>query len=94
MAPHGAAWPVQALVGLQFDVPGLHQDEPAMGKPLAAPDVPAGTAQQLRHIKHSVGEGEIQPRCMPAAVRGDTSEMNLAQCIIYSSRQSRAATDT
>lgn len=37
--------------------------------------------------------GKIQPCCMPAVVRGDTSETNLAQCIFYSSRCSRAATD-
>lgn len=81
--------------GLQFSRPGLHRDEePAVGKPLPAPDVLAGTARQLWCIKCSVGEGEIQPCCTPAVVRGDTSGMNLAQSIFYSSRCSRAATDT
>lgn len=82
-------------MGLQFGEPGLHRDkEPAVGKPPPAPDMPSGTTRQLWHIKRSVGEGEIQPCCVPAAVRGDTSEMNLAQCIFCSSRRSRAATDT
>lgn len=58
MALCGAVWPVQAHV-LQFGGLGLHQDEEhAVGKPLPAPDVPAGTARQLRRIKHGIEEGE------------------------------------
>lgn len=82
-------------VGLSFSRHGLHQDEePTVGKPLLAPDVLAGTTWQLRCIECGFEEGEIQPCRMPVAVRGGVSGMNLAQCIFYSSRLSRAATDT
>lgn len=65
-----------------------------MGKPLLSPDVLAGNTWQLRCIECVVEEGEIQPCCMPAAVGGDISEINLAQCIFDSSTFFRAATDT
>jgi len=51
----------------------------------------------VKYILAQVGRAAVETvyaSCMPAAVRADTSEVNLTQHFFYSSRLSRAATDT